>query len=114
MVSQDCSASNSIATKKTDMVSYSPKALFRQNEGDCIKWNAMANDPVMHKAIAHAQASMAHMGLFGPEHMKGVATFVGVLLNMAEETPLPPKLPVKQLIGDNPQAPLPTTTTPAK
>lgn len=78
------------------MVTYRPKVLFQNNKSDREAWEQIANNPLLHRAIAFTQADMAMAG-FGPQEMNGVNTFIVGLLNLSTDIEIPKALPVKAL-----------------
>ena len=56
----------------------------------------MVANPLMHRAITHAQAHMVSAGL-NPDALAGVNGFIAVLLNLSEENEPVKMLPSKSL-----------------
>lgn len=78
------------------MISYRPKTLFQANTTEREAFSQMAANPLLHRAIAYAQADMAFAG-FGPQEMAGVTAFILGLLNLSENEEVKKPLPVKSL-----------------
>lgn len=91
------------------MTPYRPKHLFQANSDERQAFAQIASNPLLHRAIAFAQADMAFAG-FGPLEMTGVNNFIVGLLNLHEnEVPQKP-LPVKHLTSYDLPQPTPKTT----
>ena len=91
------------------MVAYSPRQLFQSSKDRREAWSNLVANPVLHHAISYAVAEMASRGM-GPSDLAGVNGFIFTLLNLSEETPKPPDLPIKKLTSfDEPPKPKPTT-----
>ncbi len=88
------------------MAAYRPKTIFQSNSADREAWQQMAGSPLLHRAIAYAQADMAFAG-FGPHEMLGATALILALLNLSENEDQKKPLPIRRLTSYDEQ---PTVT----
>ncbi len=78
------------------MAAYRPKHIFQSNSAEREAWQSMSSSPILHRAIAYAQADMAFAG-FSPYHMDGATAFILGLLNLSENEEVKKTLPIRRL-----------------